>query len=344
MKSIITAIALCLISAPVFFAQTNDEVRVATGLPTPISGRATLNPQIGVEINGALVITGEGEPTEPPMFNIYVVSTSNNAFVYGRQRVKNKGSFRIEAVSGQQASLVLEVAGREFARYPINLTSGAIVRQDITLTWSQLNDGLKKLGILDLRNLPLRTEKQQQLFEKAMDQKKAGKTKDATSTLSKLVKEVPSDYIANTELGNIIFESDAQGAKEAYERALAARPEFIPALINLGKLQLVMKANDESVATLSKAIVVDKSSDEAHYWLGIAYLSARKGSKAVEHLNEALRLDPVGKADAHLRLAALYNAVNRKDLAASEYKAFLSKVPNYKDRAILEDYIKTNSK
>lgn len=335
-------ISITLLSLTVS-AQTNDEVRAASGLPTPISGRASLNPQIGIDVVGSLFITGDGAPAEPPSFHVYVVAQNNIAFVYGRQKLKNRSSYRIEAVNATQATLVFEVGGREFVRYPLNLSSSQSVRQDISLTWSQLNDGIKRLGIVDARDYA-RTDKNQELFEKALEQKRSGKAKDAVSTLKKLLKDTPDDFAAQTELGNLFFESDSAAAGEAYGKALEARPDFLPALINLGKLQLTQKSLDESVTTLTKAVGTDSKSADAQYWLGVAYLSSRKGSKAVEHLNEALKLAPMEKADAHLRLAALYNAANLKDRAAAEYKAFLSKVPDYKDKAALEEYIKANGK
>jgi Tfp pilus assembly protein PilF len=75
--------------------------------------------------------------------------------------------------------------------------------------------------------------------------------------------------------------------------------------------------------------------------LGEAYLQIKKGSKAVPYLTEAAKL---GKADAHLRLATLYNAVGLKDKAALEYEEFLKKRPDYKDRKALEQYISENKK
>lgn len=324
-------------------AQTNDEVRAASGLPTPISGRASLNPQVGIDVIGSLLIEGDGAPAVAPSFHVYVVAQNNLAFVFGRQKVKNKGSFRIDAVSATQAVLVLEIGGKEFARYPLNFTSAPSVRQDISLTWSQVNDGIKKLGVVDARD-PIRSDKNQQLFDKAMDQKRAGKTKDALSSLNKLLKDQPDDAAAQTEVGNLLFESDAAASAEAYNKAIAVRADFLPALVNLGKLQISQKAFDDGTATLSKAVVADPISADAHYWLGVAYLGSRKGSKAVEHLNQALKIAPVEKADAHLRLASLYNAANLKDRAAAEYKAFLAKVPDYKERAALEEYIKANGK
>ena len=73
-------------------------------------------------------------------------------------------------------------------------------------------------------------------------------------------------------------------------------------------------------------------------------MQIKKGSLAVGYLNEALRLDPKGMADVHLRLARLYDAAGMKDKAAAEYEAYLKKRPDYKDRKKLEDYISANKK
>jgi Tfp pilus assembly protein PilF len=78
--------------------------------------------------------------------------------------------------------------------------------------------------------------------------------------------------------------------------------------------------------------------------LGDTYLKLKQGSKAVPELNEALRLDPNGKAEAHLLLAALYDAVGLKDRAAGEYEQFLTKRPDYRDRKKLQRYILENKK
>jgi len=49
-------------------------------------------------------------------------------------------------------------------------------------------------------------------------------------------------------------------------------------------------------------------------------------------------------AQAHLRLAALYNAAAMKSRAAEEFEAFLKKKPDYPDRKTLEEYISQNKK
>jgi tetratricopeptide (TPR) repeat protein len=113
-------------------------------------------------------------------------------------------------------------------------------------------------------------------------------------------------------------------------------------MINLGRLRIVVKNLNGAVDVLERALKLQPTSAQANYFLGEAYLQAKLGSKAVPYLNEAIRLDPVTMADAHLLLAALYNAKGLKDKAAAEYAVFLKQRPNYSDRKKLEAYISAN--
>jgi tetratricopeptide (TPR) repeat protein len=73
-------------------------------------------------------------------------------------------------------------------------------------------------------------------------------------------------------------------------------------------------------------------------------LKLKRGSVAVDYLNEALRLDPRGMAEVHLQLAALYDGAGLRDKAAAEYEQFLKKRPEYSDRKKLQRYIAENRK
>jgi cytochrome c-type biogenesis protein CcmH/NrfG len=101
---------------------------------------------------------------------------------------------------------------------------------------------------------------------------------------------------------------------------------------------------EESIDPLTHATQARPDSADAHFLLGKTYLKLKRGSKAVPPLNEALRLDPKGKSEAHLLLAALYNAAGLKDRAAREYEQFLTKLPDYVDRKKLERYISEHKK
>ena len=107
-------------------------------------------------------------------------------------------------------------------------------------------------------------------------------------------------------------------------------------------MRIVQKNYDGAIEVLLQAVKVQPRSAQANYFLGEAYLQNKKGSLGVGYLNEAIKLDPVGMADAHLRLAALYNAVGMKDKAAAEYEQFLKKVPDHPDAKKLKEYVDAN--
>jgi tetratricopeptide (TPR) repeat protein len=338
------SLMVSVLSVSFVFSQTSDEVRTSSGLPTPIAGsRASQNPQLGIEVSGVLLVEGEGAPTEPPDFLIYVVSQSNNSFVFGRQKIKNRGSFRVEAVPTALATLVLEVNGAEFARYPLNMGGSPIVRQDISLTWKQIGERLAKAAVIDARKFYQRSAQNQKLFDKAMAEKNNKKSDAAIKLFKEAVNADAKDFISWTELGNLYFENKPKEADEAYQKALESKPDYFFALLNYGKLQVAQKNYEPAIELLTKAAAAEPPSADANHYLGEAYLGAKKGSKAVGFLNEAIRLSPIEKAEIHLRLAALYNGANLKDRAVAEYKQFLAKVPDHPEKKKLEQYISDNS-
>lgn len=107
-------------------------------------------------------------------------------------------------------------------------------------------------------------------------------------------------------------------------------------------MRYMLKKFDAAIEPLSEAVKLHPTSADANYYLGESYLQIKKGSKAVGYLYEALKLDPVGRADVHLHLAALYNAAGYKGKAATEYEEFLKKKPDYPERKKLEQYITEN--
>jgi len=160
-----------------------------------------------------------------------------------------------------------------------------------------------------------------------------------------VVESDPKDFQAWTELGTVYLgQKQFDEADAAYSKAIEVRPSFFPALLNLGRLRLVAKKYEAATEVLTRAIAKRQESADANFYLGEAYLQLKKGTLGARHLYEALRLDPVGQADAHLRLATLYNAAGMKDKAAIEYEEFLKKKPDYPEKKKLEQYILANKK
>ena len=284
---------------------------------------------------------------KPEAFHLILYTRSGR--VIAREVISNNGRYRFFDVTNGDYYIVVEVESAEVARVPVTLGEmrRTDVRQDIELEWRDTfrGAGTRIEPSVSADSVYKREAANATRFEKAQEATRKNDYDQAISLLVQVVASDPKDFIAWTELGTLQSKKDKPGeAEKAYVRALAERPSFFLALMNLGKLRLGQKNFEGSIEVLSQAVEKDPQSADANFFLGEAYLQVKKGSKAVIYLNEAIRLDPVGKAEAHLRLGLLYNAAGARDRAALEYEKFLVKKPDYPKRTELEKYISENKK
>lgn len=282
----------------------------------------------------------------PVSFHIILYTASGG--VAERQTITSGGRYRFMRVRNGEYDVVIEMENTEVARIHILLTDPVKtdVRQDISLEWRTIPVGNRPgAGTVSALDFYERGSANKDRFNRAETAIEKKNYEEAISLLGAIVRNDPNDFQAWTDLGTAYLLQEKQGeAEKAYQRATQVRPRFFLALLNLGRLHLLQKNFDGAISMLSAAAEVKATSAEANYYLGEAYLQVKKGSKAVGYLNEALKLDPIGKADAHLRLAALYNGAGIKEKAAVEYQAFLKKKPDYPDKKKLEQYIAQNKK
>jgi tetratricopeptide (TPR) repeat protein len=266
-----------------------------------------------------------------------------------RQTVGSTGRYRFNNLPSAVYDLAVELENNEIARFRIELVSPLPMdlRQDINLELKAtgVGPGVSKTASVSVEDYYTRVPANQKLFEKAQSATDSKKYSEAAGLFNELVTNDPKDFQAFTELGTVyLLEQKLPEAEKAYVSAISIRPKFFLALMNLGRLRSMQKNFEGAIEPLSVAVEVKPTSADANYRLGEAYLQIKKGSKAVGYLYEAIRLDPVGHADAHLRLATLYNAAGLKDKAAIEYEEFLKKKPDYPDSKKLRDYIAANKK
>lgn len=272
-----------------------------------------------------------------------IILYTETGLVVERQPIGSKGSFRFINLRNGVYDIAVEVEGREVARTRVNINSlyKNDFRQDIALAWTPTPGGAKPASV-DAASVYKRTSAAQVLFEKA-DAVAAKKSYEEAAQLFRQVVEAdPADYPAWTELGTMYYAAGkAEEAEGAYAHALKERPDFLRAAVNLGRLRIAMKKFEPAIEVLSSAVEKHPESADANLLLGEAYLQIKKGSKAVPYLEEAARL---GRPEAHLRLATLYNAAGFRDRAAAQYEQYLTKKPDSPDRKKLEEYIKENKK
>jgi len=261
-----------------------------------------------------------------------------------RQFVSSKGRYQFRDLSNGQYELSVLLEGEEIARTRVEIM-GLLkndFRQDLSFEWRPPANVSAKPGSVSAADFYKRTSSNEKLFNKAKEFTDQKHYDDSIRTLNELLAVDPKDFQAWSELGTaLLLKQNYEESEKAYLRSIAERPAFFLALMNLGRMRSLRKNFEGAIEPLTAAIKVQPESAEANFYLGEAYLQMRKGSQAVPYLNEAARL---GRAEAHLRLATLYNAAGMKDKAAIEYEAFLKKKPDYSERKKLEEYIAANKK
>ncbi len=315
-------------------------------LLSPIAGAGRLAQGGGHILFGDLKVDeSKGEGLKPIAFDIVLYTEAGS--IAGRQTIPNNGRYRFMSLDNGNYDVVVEVENREVARLRVYVSSPFKndFRQDISLAWDAEASGAPKKGTVSAADFYKRTSANQELFDKVNGAIKKQKYDEAAALLQRIVRADPKDYPAWTELGTMNYATGkAAEAEQNYLRALGEKPDFLRAAINLGRLRTALKNFDGAISVLSAAVEKHPRSPDANHLLGEAYLQIKKGSKAVSYLNEAIRLDPLGKADVHLRLATLYNGAGMKDKAAIEYELFLTKKPDYADKKKLRQYIAENKK
>lgn len=262
--------------------------------------------------------------------------------VVARQTVSSTGRYRFNNLQSGVYDLAVEFENTEIGRIRVELVSPLPTdqRQDITLELRAPVGSSAKPAHVSVEDYYQRTPANQKLFEKAQAATDKKKYVEAVGLFNELLANDSKDFQAWSELGTVyLIEQKPTEAEKAYANAIDIRPRFFLGLMNLGRLRMMQKDFEGAIDPLTAAVNIQATSADANYYLGEAYLQIKKGSKAVGYLNQAIKLDPVGKADAHLRLATLYNAVGMKDKAAIEYEEFLKQKPDYRESKKLKEYI-----
>ncbi|HEY6120432.1 MAG TPA: tetratricopeptide repeat protein [Pyrinomonadaceae bacterium] len=283
-----------------------------------------------------------GKGVKPLSLDVLLYNEFGN--LMSRQTVSGNGRYRFNDLTEGRYYVVVEVENSEIARINVDFSSPlkTDVREDIELEWRDVS-AATKAAVIAAADRYDRPGKNAQMFRKASEAMENKRYDQAAFLLQQIVDSDPKDFPAWEELGRVNFiQKQFDKAEKAYLEALKAHPDYTLVLLSLGRLRIAQKNFEGAVDVLTKAVKLQPESAHANYFLGEAYLQLKKGSIATGYLYEALRLDPIGMAEAHLRLAALYNAVGYKDKAAREYEDFLKKQPDYPDRKKLEQYIDAN--
>jgi len=304
--------------------------------------------QRGYLLFGDVKVDESQVPGAKPMMLDIILYTKGNQVV-ARQRIGPNGRYRFMDIFDGDYWLVLELEGTEVVRDSVFIAKASMavdIRHDLNVEWRSTGGRGAGGSVVSAADLYNRSGPNKLLYQNSAKEIESKNYPQAIAMLRQLVASDPNDFPAWSDLGMIYFvvQKDYEAAENSYLSALTAKPKYFQALLNLGRVQLARKKYERAIESLESSLKIEPKSAPANYFLGEAYLGILKGSKAVVYLNEALNIDPAGMAEAHLRLAALYNGAGMKDKAAAEYENFLKKKPDYPDRQKLEKYIADNKR
>ena len=110
--------------------------------------------------------------------------------------------------------------------------------------------------------------------------------------------------------GSSLESKDPEGARQAYERALAADPAHLNAQVNLGRLLHETGRLAEADRVYRKALAVSGDDPVLLFNLGALLDDMKRRKEAVDVYERALQADP-RLADGHYNLALLYEEFNQ---------------------------------
>ena len=119
-----------------------------------------------------------------------------------------------------------------------------------------------------------------------------GRLTEAEAIFRRVIAEEPGNPDGHFWLGLVLKdEAKLADARAAFEKGLALC-EREPFLVIVGDIQHELGDLDAAERSFRRALKLDPSNDETHFGLGRLALARRDWSAAVEHLQEAARLDP----------------------------------------------------
>lgn len=115
-------------------------------------------------------------------------------------------------------------------------------------------------------------------------------------------------------------------ARSAFERAVALRPDFLPAVEQLVRLDLAVTNAPQAVARAQRFVEQHPSVAEGHVLLAQAQWANQQAQLAEAELEKAVELKPALQS-AYLLLAQIYQESNRRDAAIQKLNALLERQP-----------------
>ena len=273
---------------------------------------------------------------------ITVVPDSSGAFTFTQLA---PGNYTVVVDAGDDYEIARE---NVYFDSDVNLSrvGGARVPQtpqrNTVMIHLQLKPGVHtKPGVLNaaLAEVP---EKARKLFEKGVDEARAGDTQKAADSLKDAVALYPNFPLALNELGvQYLKLGQTNKAIETLKEAVRLSPEAYGPRLNLGIALLEGKQYTEAETQLREALKRNASLATAHMYLGLCFLRTNKFDDAQNELLAAIQGSGNQLGLAQYYLGGIYWKKHEYSKAVAALEDYLRLTPNAHDadrvRATIKD-------
>lgn len=172
-------------------------------------------------------------------------------------------------------------------------------------------------------------EKARNLLQEALQQFDAGASDDAIQSLRAAIAIYPQYAQAYNNLGIVLIsKDDIPGAMDAFNSALKSDSKFVPAIINVARLQLRQRDLPKAQASLETALTNEPLNPEALTLLANVQFFQGHYQEAVAAVNRLHAVPHAGFADAHLVAAEALQKTGNNQQAIEQCQLFLKESPN----------------
>ena len=165
-------------------------------------------------------------------------------------------------------------------------------------------------------------------FEKGASDLRSNHQASATQHLEKAVSEYDKYAAAWNLLGGIYTSSgDKEKANNAYAKAIASDPQYIPPYVGLAALQLQDEEYTNAVETAGKALALDPRIGTASFVQAAADLRLNRLEDAEKSAKNAEKQPHQNIPQVHALLAQIFLEKQDQANAAAEMRAYLKEAP-----------------
>jgi tetratricopeptide (TPR) repeat protein len=150
--------------------------------------------------------------------------------------------------------------------------------------------------------LPLPVDAYEELFFQALEDEEEGRAAEARKKYETILAAVPNHVDALVNLGNILYVSGSETAAAArYLQALGINPDHVEANYNLANLLEGRGELEAAILFYQKAIHEDPEFEDAHFNLAMVLEITGDLEGAKEHWRSYLELNPSSKWSQYIR-------------------------------------------